>query len=166
MNLVSKLFEPVRIDSNSIPPDTLWSPIADDNAYRITKGLGITSYMDWLSNLVGVLINGEKFGDITVEVIDENIMDRFDLSQNYPNPFNPITNIEYYISNERTMISNKVTLKVYDLLGREIKTLVNDYQKVGKYSVKFDAKDLSSGIYLIHLVQGEKSKTIKATLLR
>jgi len=68
------------------------------------------------------------------------------LSQNYPNPFNPITTIEYQIASEAS-----VSLKVYDVLGREVATLVNDPQPAGRYKVTFDAKGLASGIYFYKL---------------
>ncbi len=73
----------------------------------------------------------------------------FKLSQNYPNPFNPNTMIEYSIAN-----SERVELKVYDLLGREVKTLVNDIQNPGSYNVTFDASGFSSGVYFYKLVSG------------
>ena len=68
------------------------------------------------------------------------------LSQNFPNPFNPTTSIEYTVSS-----SEYVTLKVYDILGNEVETLVNEQKSAGSYSVKFNASDLSSGVYLYRL---------------
>lgn len=73
----------------------------------------------------------------------------FSLSQNYPNPFNPSTMIEYSIAN-----AEKVELRVYDLLGREVQTLVNNVQNPGSYSVTFNAVNLSSGVYFYKLVAG------------
>ena len=68
------------------------------------------------------------------------------LEQNYPNPFNPSTIIHYEIPND-----GLVTLKIYDELGREVKTLVNQFQNIGKYDVNFDASQLASGIYFYQL---------------
>ena len=65
------------------------------------------------------------------------------LSQNYPNPFNPVTLINYQIP-ERGL----VTIKVFDLLGNEVKTLVNEFKEMGSYNINFKAEDLSSGIYI------------------
>jgi hypothetical protein len=67
----------------------------------------------------------------------------FSLYQNYPNPFNPATNINYQIPT-----SGKVSLKVYDMLGKEVASLVNEFQSEGSYSVKFNASNLPSGMYI------------------
>lgn len=75
----------------------------------------------------------------------------FNLSQNYPNPFNPSTKIDY----ELPIVSN-VKIIVYDALGREIKTIINEKQKAGNYTIEFDAKNLSSGIYFYRLVTESK----------
>ena len=83
------------------------------------------------------------------------------LSQNYPNPFNPTTTIDYQISK-----NSFVTLKVYDSLGREVATLVNKQISPGKYSVKFDGSNLSSGIYFYRLHTGLFVKTKKLFLLK
>nr|MCU0406331.1 T9SS type A sorting domain-containing protein [Ignavibacteriaceae bacterium] len=70
----------------------------------------------------------------------------FGLEQNYPNPFNPSTTIKYSISE-----NGFVKLSVYNLLGEEVTTLVNNEQKAGRYEVNFNAKELSSGIYMYRL---------------
>ncbi|MCK9409144.1 MAG: T9SS type A sorting domain-containing protein [Bacteroidetes bacterium] len=85
----------------------------------------------------------------------------FSLNQNYPNPFNPTTMISYQLP-----VSNHVTLKVYDALGREAATLVNDVKKAGNHSVTFDASKFSSGIYLCTIKAGNSSATKKLTLLK
>jgi sugar lactone lactonase YvrE len=72
----------------------------------------------------------------------QNLPNDFELHQNYPNPFNPTTKIEYRIAN-----SGFVKLKVFDTLGREIATLVNEEKPAGKYQVKWDASGMSSGLY-------------------
>ena len=85
----------------------------------------------------------------------------FNLSQNYPNPFNPTTKINYSISQ-----SEFVSLKIYDILGNEIASLINEQKAPGKYQVNFDAKSLSSGVYFYKLTSGTSSKTMKMILIR
>lgn len=85
----------------------------------------------------------------------------FSLAQNYPNPFNPKTNIEFRISD-----FGFVTLKVYDILGNEIATLVNEEKPAGEYEVEFDATSLTSGIYYYRLTAGNHSSTKKMILMR
>jgi len=87
------------------------------------------------------------------------------LSQNYPNPFNPTTKIKYQIPE-----LSFVTLKVYDVLGSEIITLVNEEKPVGSYEVEFSAIggaiDLSSGIYFYRIKAGDFIQTKKMTLIK
>lgn len=83
----------------------------------------------------------------------------YKLKQNYPNPFNPLTNISYSIPN-----SYFVTLKIYDLLGKEIQTLVNEFQQAGTYSLTFDSSELSSGIYFYRLGVGSNFVETKKML--
>jgi len=86
----------------------------------------------------------------------------YNLEQNYPNPFNPTTNIRYSIRN-----AGLVTLKVYDLLGREVATLVNQVQQPGNYQVTFDASRLtSSGMYIYRLQSGSFTRTMKMLLVK
>jgi hypothetical protein len=92
----------------------------------------------------------------------------FMLSQNYPNPFNPNTTIKYTIPNVSLsgVEGSKVQLKVYDVLGNEIATLVNEYKPAGTYEVEFDASNLSSGIYFYKLQAGNFVETKKMILLK
>ncbi len=97
---------------------------------------------------------------------NKNIPLEFSLAA-YPNPFNPITKIKYTIpQNSRINSSTLVTLKVYDLLGREVAALVNENESPGTYEVTFNAKGLSSGIYLYRLTNGYFSLTRKLILLK
>ncbi len=85
----------------------------------------------------------------------------FVLKQNYPNPFNPATTIDYYIP-----VQGNVSLKVYDITGREAAGLVDENQKAGQHSVKFDASGLASGVYIYRLVTGNFSASKKLLLLK
>ena len=87
--------------------------------------------------------------------------DYFYLFQNYPNPFNPVTNLEFGISN-----LGFVSLKFYDILGKEIKTIVNEIKPAGTYSIEFDGSNLASGIYCYSLEAGEFRDIKKMVLLK
>ncbi len=77
---------------------------------------------------------------------NNQLINSYDLAQNYPNPFNPATIIKYQIPKD-----GMVTLKIYDILGKEVKTLVNEQKPTGRYEVKFDASDLASGVYIYRI---------------
>jgi hypothetical protein len=83
--------------------------------------------------------------------------EKFYLSQNYPNPFNPVTVIKYEIPGQARNDNIKVQLKVYDVLGNEIATLVNEEKPAGSYEVEFDGSNLASGIYIYRLTSGNPS---------
>ncbi len=85
----------------------------------------------------------------------------FVLQQNYPNPFNPVTTISYEIS-EPGLIS----LKIYDDLGREIATLVNEFKAAGAYQIQFNANDLPSGVYFYRLIAGSYNESKKMIVLK
>jgi len=83
------------------------------------------------------------------------------LIQNYPNPFNPTTTIGYALPT-----TGVVTLKIFNILGQEVQTLVDEKQVAGQYSVIFDAKNLASSIYFYRLNAGDFVQTRKAILMR
>ncbi len=86
---------------------------------------------------------------------------KFSLQQNYPNPFNPSTSIQYAISSRQF-----VSLKVYDVLGKEIATLVNEEKSAGSYEIGFNASHLASGIYYYQLRAGDYVETKKMVLMK
>ena len=90
----------------------------------------------------------------------------YKLFQNYPNPFNPSTKIRYSIPSSGTHRDASVRLKIYDILGREIATLVNKRQRPGNYEVTFDGSGLPSGVYFYRLAAGNYIKTKKLILLK
>ncbi|MEK9138396.1 MAG: T9SS type A sorting domain-containing protein, partial [Bacteroidota bacterium] len=89
------------------------------------------------------------------------IPNRFSLEQNYPNPFNPSTTISFTIPH-----SSFITLKVFDVLGREVATLVNEELRAGRYERTFDGSGLASGVYLLRLQAGSSVQTNKLLLLK
>ena len=113
----------------------------------------------------GTIINTSFPGVTSIESEIENKIDQmpsdYSLSQNYPNPFNPTTSLQYAIGSRQF-----VTLKVYDLLGREIATLVNEEKPAGEYEVEFNGSNLPSGIYFYQLKAGQFSETKKMILLK
>jgi hypothetical protein len=98
------------------------------------------------------------YGPVKAEL---GIVKEFSLEQNYPNPFNPETLIKYSIPK-----NGLVTLKIFNVLGKEIKTLVNENKEAGSYEIKFNSEGLSSGVYFYKLESGEFSKIRKMILLR
>jgi hypothetical protein len=145
----------------------------------LIKGLGLRHYFGgalvWSERILkGAIIDGVVYGDTTLVGIDdenENLPTEFSLSQNYPNPFNPSTTLSFAISH-----SSMVTLKVYDILGREVATLVNEEKPAGEYEIMFsveggsasggNASSLSSGIYFYQLKAGEYIQTKKMILTK
>jgi len=87
--------------------------------------------------------------------------DNFLLSQNYPNPFNPSTSIRYHVSG-----NSQVILKVYNVLGNEVATLVNEEKPAGNYEVEFDGSRLTSGVYFYQLKSGSYLETKKMVMMK
>ncbi len=120
------------------------------------------------SNTNGIIV-GEKgliltttTGGIPTQVSSlQNLTKNFLLSQNYPNPFNPTTMVNYQIPKD-----GNVTIKVFDNLGREVATLVNEYKTTGRYSVEFNASKLSSGVYYYLLTSGEYKSVKKMVVMK
>lgn len=98
---------------------------------------------------------------IGIKQISSVIPDKFKLEQNYPNPFNPATNIKYQISK-----NSFVSLKVYDALGREVSTLVDEKQNAGIYEVTFDGSNLNSGVYFYRISADNFKETKKLLLVK
>lgn len=94
-------------------------------------------------------------------LVENSLPSSFELSQNYPNPFNPSTVISYQVPSE-----SKVTLKIFNLLGNEVSTLVNEVKPAGRYDVKFNASNLTSGIYFYTISTGNYNSTKKMTLIK
>jgi hypothetical protein len=103
------------------------------------------------------------------EIKNDELPLQYSFSQNYPNPFNPVTKIKYSIPSVTLRQAQNdilVTLKVYDILGREVATLVNEEKPAGEYEVEFNAANLPSGIYFYQLKAGNYSETKKMVLLK
>ncbi len=129
--------------------------------------LGFES-IDIVNDSIGYLVGDEgryyttNDGGITGIYIDnENSVHQFLLSQNYPNPFNPTTTIQYSVPKESFVI-----IKVYNVLGKEIATLVSGRKPIGNYSVDFNSGNISSGTYFYRLISGTYTATKKMVILK
>lgn len=105
-----------------------------------------------------IVIEGQGLTNVNEQ--EGQIVQRFELRQNFPNPFNPSTTISYSVP-----ASGFVILKIYDMLGREVQTLVSELQEPGMYSVFFDARNLPSSIYYYRLKVGNHFVETKKMLL-
>ena len=135
--------------------DSAWTEIAAASAVTDSS---IT--FDNIST-TGQFVIGRKVDSSVPDTEPSNIPDSYELRQNHPNPFNPSTVISYSIPT-----SGHVSLKVYDLLGREIVTLVEAFQQGGFHSVRFETEDLPGGIYLYQIRAGSFVQTRKMVLSR
>lgn len=123
--------------------------------------VGMVVETDYLSLIYGKTeIILDDFGEIS-DVPEEKILSSYILEQNYPNPFNPVTKIMFTVPT-----SQYVNLTVYNLLGQEVATLVNDEKPIGNYEVSFIATNLPSGTYFYRLRAGSSIITKKMQLLK
>lgn len=156
----------------TISASSIYCHFTDSNKtylYGICDEYGLKYDVEWLDNDTIIYNNATEariYGyDLTspiTSVKNSEILPTEYLSiQNYPNPFNPSTVIGYQIS-----VNSKVSLKIYDILGREVAVLVNEYQPAGNYEIEFNAKGLSSGVYYYRIESGNYSNTKKMILLK
>lgn len=151
-----------------------WKGIFSDGlivaSYQLTKGIGLThmSYchhndgVRWV--LKGAVINGQLIGDTTltsINTISSVIPSQYKLYNNYPNPFNPVTKIKFDIRSQ-----GKVSLKVYDSVGRKILTLLDKDMSPGTYETSWNADKYSSGVYFYRMETGNFTDTKKMLLIK
>ena len=159
MNIFGQPREVMEFDYGGVfQGDTTWFYGA-----RLVKGIGIIEeryYEGSYLILQGCIINGIQYGTIvSIDDQSELIPTQIVLHQNYPNPFNPSTKISYSIKEE-----GLVTLKIYDILGKVVATVVNENKPVGYYEAEFNASQLPSGMY-IYKIQSGKFSDVKKMLL-
>ncbi len=125
--------------------------------------------INWNAPLVYVLgfFNGEGLTGMDDQGFN-SVPENFNLEQNYPNPFNPVTKIKYSLPATNTNFTNTtlVQLKIYDILGKEIATLVNEEKPAGEYEVEFDGSDKTSGIYFYQLKTGDYIEIKKMVMIK
>lgn len=129
-----------------------------DNIHVFGKALTQDEITDLYQNIKNVAIK-DPVG--VEENLAETIPVSFSLSQNYPNPFNPQTKINYALPK-----AGVVTIKLYDILGKEVGIIENSFKNAGNYSVSFEASHLASGVYIYKMVSGDFSATKKLLLLK
>lgn len=152
----------------------IWNHVSEsDKVWRYAYGFG--SVYEHLADifpspvvhnwdeLVFAKINGKEYGTdpLSVERIDDRTPTTFLLSQNFPNPFNPTTTIQFSIP-----ISELVTLKIYDILGKEVSEIVNETKEAGTYFVRFNASSLASGVYFYKISAGHFSEIKKMSVVK
>ena len=154
---------PTSVLSNGIPIQKRFS-------YSELRSNESGFYHDGSKNILYVQIKGST--DSSYHIIASDIVlnseqnqklqpENFILCQNYPNPFNPSTTFKYSIPNQ-----SKVIIKVYDILGSEIETLVNEEKSAGNYNIEFNASNLPSGVYFYRLQAGDFVQTKKMILMK
>jgi hypothetical protein len=138
------------------------------------KGIGMVydhqaGHSPTIIDLLGCVINGIKYGDtnlVGISPLSSEMPDRFSLYQNYPNPFNPSTKIRFDFPTSVKRQTSNVKLVIYDVLGREVTTLVNEQLKHGKYEVIWDASNYTSGVYFYRLVADDYIESKKMILIK
>jgi photosystem II stability/assembly factor-like uncharacterized protein len=127
-------------------------------------GYCITMYsvqLGWVGTAAGHIYKYTSSDPVGIQNTNNQVPNNYSLSQNYPNPFNPTTTINFSIPN-----SSNVSLKIYDILGNEVMTVVNEFKHAGNYSVNFDASRLSSGVYFYTITAGNFKDTKKMMLTK
>jgi photosystem II stability/assembly factor-like uncharacterized protein len=138
-----------------------------ENWYYASDNLGLTIVNEFLFHEKHLyLATNESVWksnpDTVTSIAEDDIKPKeYFLSQNYPNPFNPVTIIKFSIAGE-----DRVTLKIYDLLGREVKTLIDKDLKPGEYQVEFNSGELASGVYIYRISSGSYSSVKKMQILK
>jgi hypothetical protein len=149
---------PIEVSSKNSSKNTLSSGITN-------SGMSILAWGDDRKDIGGIYAQNINYngniGPVSVRNIGTGIVTKYELEQNYPNPFNQITNIKFQITNK-----SDVSLRVYDVSGREVATLVNEEFVAGSYLVRFDAESLASGVYFYRLQAGDFTDTRKLILLK
>ena len=157
LQLYQKVF-PILWKSQAVKGITFWGYIEgktwQTTAYLVRADGTARPALLWLAQYVQDNPTG-------ISETASKLPSNYKLDQNFPNPFNPTTTIRYNI-----IKTTKVTLRVFDILGREVQTLVNTVQAPGQYTVSFNAKGLSSGVYFYQINAGSFSATKKLILLK
>ncbi len=160
-------FEIERASSSTMPSQDGWEKIGfipgfgtttERHSYSFTDNNLLNGIYHYRLKQIDYNGNYEYSDEVEVEIIS---VTEFSLSQNYPNPFNPTTNIVFQIADY-----GYVSLKVYDVLGNEVATIVNEYKTAGNYEIEFNASMLPSGVYFYELKSASFIQTKKMLLMK
>jgi photosystem II stability/assembly factor-like uncharacterized protein len=145
-----------------------WTVLMGDTTQSLNNFYFTSSDTGYVCGYGGRIFKTINGGAIKIKLIGENIPEKFQLYQNYPNPFNPSTIIKYMIAeNGKWKTENGiVTLKVFDILGKEVATLVNEKQSAGVYEVTWDAAGYPGGVYFYKLTAGDFPEVKRMVLIK
>ena len=148
------------------------SMTSENNAWCVAANGNIVHTV-WMDNREGnfeIYYKRNPTGNVItgIQNISTEIQSKYSLSQNYPNPFNPVTKIRFSIPavDSRVHGNDRVLLKVYDMMGREVQTLVNESLQPGTYETTFDASKLTSGIYFYRLQTEGYTETKRMLMIK
>lgn len=150
-----------------LPPWAFIKPIVTfgNIGNTLLNGTWSLKVVDNLAGDVGILQGwGLRFNNQTmvgVEPVNNNVPEKFTLYQNYPNPFNPNTTINFDLAK-----NTNAKIILFDILGREVITLVDEYMKAGSYKYEFDGSSIASGVYFYKIIAGDFIDTKKMTLVK
>jgi hypothetical protein len=154
----------------TVPPNQSYDLTLQFNPSSVDTTAVLNINCSDIGTFNNIYLVGHKHNSPTDINEDELIPDEYLLYQNYPNPFNPITTIRYMIPQDASRERQKVTLKVYDILGNEIATLVNEEKSPGTYEVYFNPasgiRHMASGIYFYRMKAGDFIETKKMILMK
>jgi len=168
LNLDFPQYSPLRIQYKY---GANWALASNTGSNDNESSVGTDHFINLTPNLVSATVRNQwshmgdhQLVDVVTTGVDEisNLVPSvYSLSQNYPNPFNPTTNIRFAIPE-----AGLVTMKVYNVIGQEVATLVNDYKNAGTYNVDFDGAKLTSGVYFYTINAGNYTATKKMILMK
>jgi hypothetical protein len=166
----------IQISTTPIFSSTIVNAIVTISQYTVPSGiLNYSSHFYWRVNAMNTygtspwssVCSFTTIGSSSIRIISSEVPAEYKLYSNYPNPFNPTTKIKFDI--QKSVVSSQysvVTLKVFDILGKENATLVNEKLNPGTYEVTFDGSNYSSGIYFYRLITDGFSETKRMTLIK
>lgn len=141
-----------------------WSLQASGVSVTLNEHYMLNQNTGWIVGNNGVILKTTNGGPSAINPISNEVPSVYSLYQNYPNPFNPNTKIKFDIPAVETI--HELSLRIYDILGREVAVLVDEQLKPGSYEVEWDASNYPSGVYIYRLKTGSFSETKKMILLK